>query len=481
MKKFLPNSIIQLILAGFLLAVLPLVVALIYAVVSVDRLAEQSQRVVSHAVKATQGSRTLIEQITLMERNVRQYHVLRDETLLHAYRENRKQFVLTLDWLEELPLPGGMRELLHQLAVEEGSFYDLVNGGAPEVVQGEVALDVFSSLAGKAQRVLEQSQSLIDSEVERTQASAERAQQNLLLQASALVPLALLLLILFVVLITRPLQRLDDEIRRLGGGDFSRPVTLSGPRDLRQLGERLDWMRSRLLEVEEEKLRFLRHLSHELKTPLTTLREGSELLGEEIPGPLNDKQREIVDLLCSNAVQLQRLIEDLLKFNTITQRGGSALNLEPLRFDEVVKTLLSEYKVVAMSRQIRFEGKLAPLQMEGDREKLRVVVDNLVSNAIKFSPRNGRIQVRLLEMRNFAVLDVRDQGPGVEQEQRERVFEAFYQGSAPYTGHVKGSGLGLSIAREYVVAHGGTIKIMDSQAGAHLRVVLPLQQELKKG
>lgn len=480
MKILRPKSIIQMILAGFALVVLPLVVALLYALVSVGQLADQSERVVTHAVKATQGSRTLIEQITLMERNVRQYQVLGDEALLQAYEENRRQFVATLMWLDELPLPASLRQLLLQLGQEEEGFYDYLHEGGQVELPSQLAQELFASLAEKARRVLDQSQQLIDAEVERNNESAQQAQQTLLLQASALIPLVLLVLIFFVVVITRPLQRLDEAIRRLGGGDFSQPVALSGPRDLQQLGERLDWMRNRLLEVEEEKLRFLRHLSHELKTPLTTIREGSELMREEIPGPLTAQQREIVELLSHNAVQLQKLIEDLLKFNAITQRGGSALNLESVRLDEVIKRLLAEYRVVVMSRQLRFEGVLAELTLQGDREKLRVVVDNLISNAIKFSPQRGRIKIRLMALDNQAVLDIRDQGPGIAPEQSSRIFEAFYQGSAPYTGHVKGSGLGLSIAREYVQAHGGTIGVVeDGLAGAHMRVTLPLQQELR--
>jgi two-component system sensor histidine kinase GlrK len=477
-KPLRPNSIIQLILAGFTLAVLPLMVALIYAVVAVDRLAEQGERVVSHAVKATQGSRTLVEQITVMERNIRQYQVLGDEALFQSYEDNRKQFVTTLGWLGELPLPASLRQLLEQLAIDERGFYDHLHG-APDAVPNESALDVFPALAQKAQQVLEQSQRLIDAEVARTQSSAQEAQHTLLLLASALLPLVLLLVVFFVVLIARPLQRLDEAIRRLGAGDFSQPVTLSGSRDLQQLGERLDWMRNRLLEVEEEKLRFLRHLSHELKTPLTTIRAGSEMLREEISGKLTAQQHEIVELVRLNGVQLQKLIEDLLKFNAITQRN-QVLTLEPVRLDEVIATLLAEYKVVVMTRQLTFESKLAEVTLLGDKEKLRVVVDNLLSNAIKFSPNRGAIQITLTLDDSHAQLDVCDQGPGIAPEQRARIFEAFYQGTAPYTGHVKGSGLGLSIAREYVQAHGGAIEVIDDDAaGTHMRVRLPLQQELK--
>ena len=479
MKPFRPNSIVQLILVGFTLAVLPLVVALLYAVVSVDRLAEQSERVVTHAVKATQGSRALIEQITQMERNVRQYQVLMDAGLLQAYEENRQQYVATLTWLDELPLPDSLSHLLEQLKVEEAQFYAHVHGEPPASVSQHFAQNLFMSLSIKAQKVLEQSQALIDAEVEKNRDSAQQTQHTLLMQASALIPLALLLLIFFIVVITRPLQRLDEAIRRLGAGDFTQPVALSGPRDLQQLGERLDWMRGRLLEVDEEKLRFLRHLSHELKTPLTTLREGSELLREEIPGTLTAQQREIVELLCLNGVQLQRLIEDLLKFNSISQRGSLILNLEGVQLHELVMALVEEYRVVVMARQICFDLALEPVSLMADCDKLRGVVDNLLSNAIKFSPSGGIIHVALTVQAKQLQLDVTDQGPGIAEAQRSRIFEPFYQGSAPYTGHVKGSGLGLSIANEYVQAHGGTIAaLQDNDAGAHMRVTLPLQQEL---
>lgn len=479
MKPFRPNSIVQLILVGFTLAVLPLLVALLYAVVSVDRLAQQGERMVSHAVKATQGSRALIEQITQMERNVRQYQVLADQALFHAYEENRTQYVETLRWLDELPLPGALRQLLGELVKEEADFYAYVHSGVEVAVPQQVAQALFTSLSRKAQQVLEQSQALIDAEVEKNRDSAQQTQHNLLMQALALVPLALLLLIFFVVVITRPLRRLDEAIRRLGAGDFTQPVALGGPRDLQQLGERLDWMRCRLLEVDEEKLRFLRHLSHELKTPLTTLREGSELLREEIPGGLTPPQREIVELLCLNGVQLQRLIEDLLKFNSISQRGSLVLNLERVPLHELVATLLEEYRVVVMARQIRFDATLGEVNLMGDGDKLRVVVDNLLSNAIKFSPQGGSIAITLEPHTKWVQFDVCDEGPGIAAEQRSRIFEPFYQGSAPYTGHVKGSGLGLSIAREYVEAHGGTIAaIEESAAGTHMRVILPLQQEV---
>ena len=476
MKIFRPKSILQLILIGFAVVALPLVIALIYAAVSVDKLAVQSQRLISGAVRATEGGRVLVDQITAMERNLRQYQVLGDNKLLRVYEDNRAVFVDTLTSLSILPLPDALRHLSNHLSEEEAQFH----AGIPDSQDALKKLNVsesFEKLANQARQIVVLSQRLIDEEAEKSLESAQQARRNLFWQASALVPVVVLLLVIVMVLIRQPLRRLDEAIRRLGGGDFSVALKLEGPRDLEQLGERLDWMRTRLMEVEEDKQRFLHHISHELKTPLTSIREGSELLAEEIPGMLTGQQREIVELMHQNGVQLQKLIEDLLDYNAATRNPG--LNLQSLRLDKLVDALIDEYKVAVMAKRLQFEVDLAKVNLVADAEKLRIILDNLLSNAVKFSPSQGRIKITVERDDKNAVVDVQDEGPGISVEQQEKVFEAFYQGSASYTGHVSGTGLGLSIVREYLHMHGGTIEVVDETGGAHMRVRLPLQQELK--
>lgn len=475
MKIFRPKSIFQLILISFALVVVPLIAAMLYAASSVDKLAAQSQSVISHAVKANETGQKLIEQITVMERNLRQYQVLSDEVLLQVYEANRGRFVETLGSLAELPLPESLRDLVDQLALDEAGFYTQVQAAKNDLRSINVS-DALSVLDKQAQQILLHSQRLIDSEVANTQAEAQQTQRNLFWLIAALVPAMLLLVAFLVTLINRPLRRLDDGIRRLGAGDFSVALKLDGPRDLEQLGERLDWMRSRLMEVEADKKRFLQHISHELKTPLTTLREGSELLAEEIPGALTSQQREVVELLQQNSLQLQKLIEDLLTYNTATR--NAVLSLQLLRLDELVKEVVDEYKLSVMARRLWFELELSEVSVMADMAKLRVIIDNLLSNAVKFSPNKGRIKISLSSEAGYAVLDVQDQGPGIAPDQQEKIFDAFYQGSTSYTSHVNGTGLGLSVVWEYLHVHGGMIEVIDEGlTGAHMRVQLPLQQE----
>jgi two-component system sensor histidine kinase GlrK len=291
------------------------------------------------------------------------------------------------------------------------------------------------------------------------------------------VPAAIILMLFFAMLISRPMRQIDKAIRRLGDGEFGETAIISGPRDLQQLGERLDWLRTRLLELEQDKTRFLQHMSHELKTPLTAIREGTELIREQVVGELNEQQLEIAGILHDNSLQLQKQIEDLLNFS-IAHSHTTALVRKRVALAPVIKEVLADHKIAMLSRHLQPDINLQPLVLQGDREKLRILVDNLVSNAIKYSPDGSQLSISLQAQRGNAVLRVADNGPGIPVEEQERVFDAFYQGAPADKGAVRGTGLGLSIAREYAQAHGGTVSVVKSdRRGACLQVELPLEQE----
>src|SRR4029077_20259370 len=133
-------------------------------------------------------------------------------------------------------------------------------------------------------------------------------------------------------LIARPIAQIDSAIRQLGSADFEHPIRVSGPADLQSLGERLDWLRRRLTELEAQKNRFLRHLSHDLKTPLAALREGTELLNDQVAGPLAPPQRQVVAIMRDNSVKLQPLIEELLGYQRALH-AASGLQIGALSLD----------------------------------------------------------------------------------------------------------------------------------------------------
>jgi two-component system sensor histidine kinase GlrK len=141
----------------------------------------------------------------------------------------------------------------------------------------------------------------------------------------------------------------------------------------------------------------------------------------------------------------------------------------------VMEAVLAHYALSLGSKQIRITHKYQPLTLMADREKLQTIIDNLISNAIKYTPQGGTISITVKRSERFGIMEIHDQGPGVLPADRYRLFEPFYRGSGSYESLVSGSGLGLSIAKEYVDAHGGEISLVPSDYGAHFCVRLPLE------
>ncbi len=472
--RYYPRSFLGLLLLAFALVAAPLIVAFYNAAVYVEELAGQSQTAVSQAAQATRGSRLLVEQTTALERVARQYLVLDDAELLGDYARLRANFKsnaseLSLQPLDELQLRG-----LNAAIDKEQELYETLLSRPSDTARKVALGEAYVALSELARNVLSTSNALIDREVDSMRRTAERAQKTLWLQLAATIPLGVLLAAGVTLLIARPIRQLDQAIRRLGAGEFDAQIRVGGPADLKYLGGRLEWLRQRLIELEQQKRLFLRHVSHELKTPLTALREGSELLMEGTAGPLADSQRDIVAILQQKSVQLQSLIEDLLNYHRAQESVGR-LDLEVLRLDAVVVQVIEDHRLAAQARGVSADLQLEPVSLQADAEKLRAVVANLVSNAIKYSPVGGIISLALRRDGNNVILEVGDAGPGIPPEDRERIFDWFYQGERQHHGRVQGSGLGLAIVREFVVAHGGQVDVVDSRAaGAHFRVSIPL-------
>ncbi len=475
MPFYRPKSFLTLVLIGFALVMLPLIAAVIVAAIRVDRIATRSQRAISQAIQVLQGSRSLTEQTTAMERYVKQFQVLGDESLFHAYVETHDKFQQGAHNLVALIRDQSQEMQLAALIQQEQTLFETVQAHLRQPEHLTTLTPEFTALKELARAMRTENDKITDRDTEAMREEADTVQRLFVWQAVTLVLGAMLFSAIFVRLISRPIRQIDQAIQHLGSGEFSTAIEIGGPHDLRYLGQRLNWLRGRLRELEDEKRKFLQHVSHELKTPLTALREGTSLLEEGVVGTLTAGQREIVEILEQNGIQLQKLIEDLLHFH-LAEARHAALEMHAVQFDRIIEEVVTDHKLAMMAKELEVPLMLTPVTLRGDRAKLRIVIDNLLSNAVKYSPRGGVVRIALRQDAEQVHLDVSDTGPGIAEEDKPRVFEAFYQGTASYQGHVKGSGLGLAIAHEYIAAHHGTLSIVeDGLRGAHFRVTLPIQ------
>jgi len=479
---YYPRSFLKFILLGFLLVSLPLVYALAELILSLDRLESQGRQEVLQAAQAGRTSRQLYEQATTLERVARQQLILEDAALLDEYGRLREEFRLTTQQLGALPLEPSGQAVLEKLADRESRLHKLLLSPQPGPDVANDVADGYARLVDEAQSMLSSSNQLTQRAIERLQDTATQGREKWLYVGLATVAIAIALAIVFATLIARPIRQLDLAIRQMGSADFTHTITVTGPQDLRYVGQRLEWLRSRLSELEEQQTRFLRQVSHELKTPLTAVREGAELLRDDVGGKLTPEQRDIVRIVRDNTLSLQKLIENLLAYQQSRAMEPTAVG--PVALPDIVNRVVREQRLAALGRMITVDAKVRSATVIGDVEKLRTIVDNLLSNAIKYSPRNATVQLAVGVKDGYAVLDVIDEGRGVAPADRTRIFESFYQGPAPVDGRVKGSGLGLAIAREYAHAHGGRIEVagrLDGKSGAWFRLSLPLATtELRK-
>jgi two-component system sensor histidine kinase GlrK len=442
----------------------------------VNRLTRQSGEAVIQAAGAMHDSQLLATEIALMERSARQYDVVRDENLRDGYLNHRRQFLQYARALSEKVVGELQRSQLDGLIAEESALFRKLDEALPGSREAREAIDGFWLLNNMGRTILTESQGFTGEEVRRIQDAAAGTNRQLIIQAAVSILAAVILALLYSRLINRPIRQIEAAIDKLGKGNRTEPISVSGPRDLHQVGQQLDGLRQQLRALEQQKTTMLRNISHELKTPLATIREGIELLRDGVPGALNREQSDIVEIVRNDSLKLQKLIENVISLN-VAQGEELSVTWQPVELRGLLDNVLEEHRLLMEGRGVRVDRTLDQARVSGDRDKLKTVFENVISNAVKYSPDGGEIAVGLRRNAGHAHVDVIDHGPGVDPAERQKVFELFYRGRARAASQVKGSGVGLAIAQAYVQLHNGTIEFVDCPRGAHVRVVLPLAGE----
>ena len=476
-RRIPAGSLYHWSLVGFLLVTLPLVMALVSGLLSVSQYMEKSQQALFLTVRANEGTRTLLERLVSMERSIRQFQVLGDPDLLSVYRQNHNAFSTVAQGLRLGDLSNDLRIPLEGLvAAEQGLFEYLqarIEARKPLLEAGD--LQGYVTLTLQARKLLQRGSRQLGLEAGTLAREADRVRGSMLLWAILALPLALVLGLLFVYLMTRPIKRIKRVISELGAGSFDRPIVIHGPSDLEDLGRHLDWMRQKLQALEGDKQRFIRNVSHELKTPLATLREGADLLEDEVVGELNREQREIVQLMKIGTLQLNGLVDNLLEYQRLANRQQRA-EISTIDLPRMLGRLLEDYRLLTRSKQLVIREALEPATFQGDRETIRMMFGNLLSNAIKFSPQGGEINLSLGLVADEIVFLIQDQGEGIPEQDQAFVFQEFYQGRNSARSSVKGSGLGLALVRDSVLRYHGEVALLpptEAYPGARIRLKLP--------
>lgn len=460
----------QLLLLAFLLIAGLLGVSSLRALHTLELLMGQSRLGAAEATRLSTAAQTLNQRGQALERAARQSLVLRDAPLRRSFNEMAVEAQAILEQLHQGGLP---EDQARQWRAHLDAVKALLEAPPERALENEQRVaEEFVTLEALHTTILQSVQDINAQRNRALQDRVEASRRNVTHQVVGVIVLALVLALTLGIWLARPFKRLEGAIRRLGENQLDAPVAISGPDDVRRVGQQLEWLRLRLLELDSDKARFLRHVSHELKTPLAALREGVALLQDGVTGELNASQREVIQILHHNTLVLQREIEALLRFN------AAAFEARQLQRRDTDLLALLEAQVEAQRLQwqarglrVLVEGPAIWLQVDGD--KIASAVSNLLSNAIRFSPKGGTVRMTLSRQAVCVRLDVSDQGPGVAQADRDRVFEPFFRGIRQPDDAVRGTGIGLSIVQEYIAAHGGTVRLVEDGVHSFFRMELP--------
>ena len=478
---FSQMSINKLTLLGFTLVTFPLVTTLISSANYVNELTKQSTNAIYQVAELTQLHRKLNDAIDKMERSASQYVVLKDDELLEVFKRQQNIFAKTINDTYKSEHDKALNKYLKQLNLQRKNVKLLVLSDTIEKLSLAQIQLTFKTLHALNNKVEKRSRIVSNQLVSSIQRTTQVIRKTILTRLY-IIPITLLIAAIFILLITKPLKRLTNKIKRLEQGSFDQKITLSGPSEITDIVNALEDMRLRLHSLELQKSSFIRHISHELKTPLAAIREGTELIYDNSVGSLNNDQQEICDIIRTSVTRLQRLIEDLLDFNIVLD-STSLHRLEKINLPELITNACELRKLDIKSKKITLICNTLPCYIHSNSKQLSVIVDNILSNAIKYSPIEGIITIDYATTDHNITLTLIDQGSGIDQSIKNKVFDAFYQGQAPINNQIKGSGLGLTIVKELLLRVDGNIEITDANKydteniqGTCVSITLPNRQ-----
>lgn len=303
--------------------------------------------------------------------------------------------------------------------------------------------------------------------------SIDAIRTSLVLFSILLLFIIIIITVMISYVVTKPLGEFINVAKAVSKGDFSRRVTVKGSHEMEQMGQAFNFMCDELTELDEKRKNFVSDVSHELKTPMA----GIKLLCDSLiaaENPDMDTIREFLNDMSEEIDRLTRLINKLLTLTKLD--SGTNLNLSKVEINALAMGVLHSLQKLADEKDIALlpDLKDEPIMINADYDKIYECVYNLVVNAIKYTPEGGHVAVRVNLEGPDCIIEVEDDGPGIPDSEKPKVFERFYRLDDSRARDTGGTGLGLAITKEAVLLHKGSIEVLDAEPnGSIFRITVP--------
>ncbi|UVT14629.1 MAG: HAMP domain-containing protein [Nitrospira sp.] len=465
----------------------------LYALFQLRQLTAMSTQMASYHYPAVESAKRLLGSVYAQLNSEKKFLATKDQTFLTNLTEEVDEFQRNLQLLQNqessaqgLKLLRETGDLLQErLRLFRDEFQKVKGRSRQAVLEYETRRDaLMDQMSSSIQSYIDLHEVRVSVGVSESRSSAAQAEAvtEQLVLVALVFGLGLAGIASYTIL--RPLRQLQGHIKQIGQGNFGTSLQIKAPAELRDLVDTVNWMGRKLQEIDDMKTEFLAHVSHELRTPMASIQEGTHLLLDEIPGPLVQEQRTTLRIMADSSRRLIHLINTILDLSKM-EAGMMEYRIVPMDLHRIAEISINKVRLLADSKHVQLvlESVGERAWVKADASRLEQVLDNLLSNALKFSPEGGVVKVHMNPDLQAGVLEVSvsDTGPGIAQEDLPHIFERFYQGRTKVK-QTAGSGLGLALAKKVVEAHGGRIWIESEKGkGATVRFILRLTKPEKAG
>jgi len=470
-KVFLTSALLTMILAA----------VAGWSLLAVRRLVEVNRGILTQTLPAISLAASLRESLPTLVRLESRYIVLGDPEYFSLWAQRAQQMAAEIERLAGLVESDEERASLAEVRGQVAAYRRLVDREHELMARNEKDAAVLLSerqsrpAALRAESAAVLLAAAIESAAERALAGARELERRtwtgvlLALVASAAAALGGPAWV--ALRLTRSLGRLSAATSEIAEGSFREPVRVETRDEIADLARAFNRMATRLREAEATKEEFFSSISHDLRTPLTSIHEATHLLRERVPGPLTPRQERLVTIIGVSAERLLRLINQILDLSRL-RAGLFTLERRWVDLDRLAGRSLDELRPQAEEKgvNLRRSPVAGAVKIFGDEDRLLQVLVNLLGNAVKFTPAGGSVTLALEDMGDEVGVTVADTGVGIPAEALPRIFDRYHQAHRNH----EGSGLGLAIVKALVEAHGGRVRAdSEERRWSRFTVILP--------
>ncbi|MBI5043889.1 MAG: HAMP domain-containing protein [Nitrospirae bacterium] len=450
-------SIYQKMIIGYMLIVIMVVAVSIYTITILFKLNAISSSILSRDIALIDINKRMINSLLSQDRSKENYLLLGDEVFLNAFQEKKREMIKDLSSLERLADTQKERdeiEFFKRLYFDYTNVKEAADIDAQKIKNSRQIDDMIKTLEG----INLYREGVINKKTENFKETGGNAARLSLIISMIAFVFGITFAFFVTISISKPIERLKQETTNIAKGDFNRRIDIDSKDEIGELAAAFNTMCYKLNELERLKSDFITNISHEFRTPLTSLKEANKLLLDGIAGETTEKQQRLLKIIKEEGDKLIKMINNLLDLSKM-EAGMIKYNFVPSDINIVIEKAVNEIRLLAERKSIdlklEIKDRLPIIPM--DSEKIQQVMINLLSNAVKFTHEGGKIIVKAHTEDSNIYVAVKDTGIGIAKENLQKIFDKFQQVDTGINHKLRGTGLGLSIAKHIIETHHGKI------------------------